>query len=460
LLLYTQIIIMKIYNYYIMDFLDQERERERERERQGPTPEEPGLRQGPNPEHLGLINDSTIIFTIARMNPPTPGHLLLIQRLIQHAIQLQVPKVYVILSKSNSDNENPIDCLEKIKVLSGRMIYELKQQMKQQMKREGSMRSELIDAIEVVLICTREDQSSPISPLIDIVNTYSRLGIQHLNLFMIVGADRADFLETIVDAFLLKNLNINSVDGQILPREDMASFKSLSEQALSLVNISEMPQAAFSASFVRKLVNFELKDKFVDVYRPFLDELTRNELYDLIKEGLNKPAPKSKPVSKLEERQIYQYPFYRDTPQFVALVEQKAAEDAERKRIKAEKDRIKAERERIKAERALKTAAETSAETSAAALNTSAETKRISKERALKTAAETTLNTSAAALNTSAETAGPVLGKRSRNRNTSKGGKNKRTNKLTKTKIKRRNKLTKRTKPNKKNKTNKGHYKK
>lgn len=28
-------------------------------------------------------NDNTIIFTISRMNPPTPGHLLLIKKLIE-----------------------------------------------------------------------------------------------------------------------------------------------------------------------------------------------------------------------------------------------------------------------------------------------------------------------------------------------------------------------------------------
>ena len=62
-------------------------------------------------------NDNTIVFTLARMNPPTPGHLYLIQRLIEEGINKNVNKVYVILSKTNDNNENPIPCSEKISVL-------------------------------------------------------------------------------------------------------------------------------------------------------------------------------------------------------------------------------------------------------------------------------------------------------------------------------------------------------
>ena len=61
--------------------------------------------------------DNTVIFTLARMNPPTPGHLYLIERLIEEGIQKNANKVYVILSKTNDNNENPIPCSEKINIL-------------------------------------------------------------------------------------------------------------------------------------------------------------------------------------------------------------------------------------------------------------------------------------------------------------------------------------------------------
>ena len=79
--------------------------------------------------------DNTIIFTLARMNPPTPGHLYLIERLIEEGIQKNANKVYVILSKTNDNNENPIPCSEKINILgtaediSKTMVKAVKEQM-------------------------------------------------------------------------------------------------------------------------------------------------------------------------------------------------------------------------------------------------------------------------------------------------------------------------------------------
>ena len=79
--------------------------------------------------------DNTIIFTLARMNPPTPGHLYLIRRLIEEAISKNIEEVYIILSKTNDNNEDPIPCPEKIYVLGDvndltkTMINSLKQTM-------------------------------------------------------------------------------------------------------------------------------------------------------------------------------------------------------------------------------------------------------------------------------------------------------------------------------------------
>ena len=185
-------------------------------------------------------NNNTIIFTISRMNPPTPGHLLLIQKLIEEAIRQNVQKVFVILSKTNDNNENPIDCQEKINILSenvnamNNMVLGLKNQMKIELERQELEPLVLentrgkIDRIEVIFLCVRPDQLSPIFPLYDIVRQHS--DIPDLNLFMIVGDDRADFLDTIADSFLFKNENIHSVGGQILAREDMDAFKRLSPE--------------------------------------------------------------------------------------------------------------------------------------------------------------------------------------------------------------------------------------
>ena len=43
--------------------------------------------------------DNTIIFTMVRMNPPTPGHLEVISNLIMEAISKNITRIFVILSK-------------------------------------------------------------------------------------------------------------------------------------------------------------------------------------------------------------------------------------------------------------------------------------------------------------------------------------------------------------------------
>ena len=279
---------------------------------------------------MNTQNNNTIIFTISRMNPPTPGHLLLIKKLIEEAMRQNVPKVYVILSKTNDNNENPIDCQEKINILGkndndmNNMVLGLKNQMKTDLERQELEPSILqniinkIDRTEVFFICVSPSQLSPIFPLYDIVRNYSE--IPNLNLFMIVGDDRAEFLDTIVDSFLFKIPNINSVNGQILEREDMAAFKNLSPEELSRVVIEEMPVSAFSASFVRKLVKLGMKDKFDDVYRPYLREEQINHLYEIITEGLDKPEPKVKSTKPKPPKYIY--PIIRGDEQYNQKMEE------------------------------------------------------------------------------------------------------------------------------------------
>jgi len=298
---------------------------------------------------MDVPNNNTIIFTISRMNPPTPGHLLLIKKLIEEAIRQNVPKVYVILSKTNDNNENPIDCQEKINILGenvdtmNNMVIGLKNQMKTELERQDLEPLILentinkIDRIEVIFLCVTPQQPSPIFPLYDVVRSYSE--IPNLNLFMIVGDDRADFLDTIVDSFLFKMPNINSVNGQILAREDMAAFKNLSPEDLSRISIEEMPISAFSASFVRKLVKFGIKDKFDDVYRPYLRQETIDHLYEIISQGLEKPDPKIKSTKPKASK--YTYPIIKGDEQYTHNMEEivlKATKKAEKQKSKAKSE--------------------------------------------------------------------------------------------------------------------------
>jgi nicotinic acid mononucleotide adenylyltransferase len=223
------------------------------------------------------------------MNPPTPGHLELIRKLIEKALEVNAPTVYVILSKSVDNSDNPIECPSKIPVLN-EMVARLKGTMIQQYPQ--------INNIQVEFKCVDPQEKSPISTISNMVYQYDENTRHSLYLFLIVGDDRADVLNTMNKLFGKIGC---SVEGQILEREDMESYKNLCVNELNELNINEVPISAFSASFVRNLVKNGLVDKFNDVYRPYLSQELINKLYTEIQEGFkrelsNKQGTKRKRV--------------------------------------------------------------------------------------------------------------------------------------------------------------------
>ena len=148
--------------------------------------------------------DNTVVFTLARMNTPTPGHLYLIQRLIEEGIKKTVDKFYVILSKTNDNNENPIPCSEKINVLGTHeevaktMVKAAKEEMISKTSDEVMKRK--IDAMDVECICVPEvPRATPFTPLYNILD--SMRDVPDLNLFIVIGDDRANMRDSVTDFF-------------------------------------------------------------------------------------------------------------------------------------------------------------------------------------------------------------------------------------------------------------------
>jgi hypothetical protein len=268
-------------------------------------------------------NIDTIIFTMSRMNPPTPGHLFLIQNLIEEGIKQNTNKVYVILSKTNDNNEDPISCESKINVLGNLDdINSMTEKLKLQMynNKIDLDEKQLIQNMNVIYICVKPEQKSPFSPLFDIINSYPE--DNKLNLFMIIGDDRKDLLDSVADTFLFKNERIISFDGIVLDRPSMDKYKNMSKEQLETLDINSVPTGAFSASFVRNLVKYNLKDKFDDVYKNYLDTSKINELYEEIKEGLLLGDKKSKSSSKVST-QKYNYPLKKGTKNYDLAIKNK-----------------------------------------------------------------------------------------------------------------------------------------
>jgi nicotinic acid mononucleotide adenylyltransferase len=265
-------------------------------------------------------NDNTIIFSIARMNPPTPGHMFLIETLIREAIDKNVNDVYVILSKTNDNEDDPIPCPEKINVLSNDALKSMVQSLKQKMISEAGENVELIRKIErinVHTICVPEvPRATPFTPLIPIIG--AKEGIPNVNLILIIGDDRKNMVDSITD-FFFKWPNIFSVDARILPREEMDEFKEKSKDRakLNTLVISEVPINAMSASFVRNIVRNERRDKFIELYEPWLAKELIYSLYESLHEGIHglppniKKDPPEKPLK-------YRYPMLKGISEFPA----------------------------------------------------------------------------------------------------------------------------------------------
>ena len=244
--------------------------------------------------------DNTILFTIARMNPPTPGHLSVIQTLIDEGIRIGLPEVYVILSRKNDDNENPISCNEKEEVLSSEdrtnnMIYSIKEEMKKNTDDE-EIRNK-IDNIVVKTICVGPKQNTPFSPLYGIVNSKGSTG---LHLLLVIGEDRNDLVKSIENA-MDKNENVASVEGILLTRKNMSEYKDKEcGDLLQLIREKGLPErTSISASFVRDLVKCGLYDEFSQLYSHYLNQEKIEKLYQQIHKGLIElPNPKKSKSAK------------------------------------------------------------------------------------------------------------------------------------------------------------------
>lgn len=150
--------------------------------------------------------DNAVVFTIGRMNPPTPGHMLLIEKLIYRAAQLGQSKIGIILSHSQDLPKNPFTCEEKRKLLLSGLIQSLKEQMKLKASTyTPPISKESIVRIEPIIICM-DDPTPPefgkhpiIKSLNAILETYEN-PIQRA--ILIIGEDRANDYGWILESLI------------------------------------------------------------------------------------------------------------------------------------------------------------------------------------------------------------------------------------------------------------------
>ena len=254
---------------------------------------------------INYNNNNTIIFTLARMNPPTPGHLFLIQNLIEHAIIKNVDHVYIILSKTIDSKENPIPCNEKINVLGNwddmtkTMIRSLKELMKANAA-DNEYRLK-IENVKVNTICVPEVKgATPFTPLTHLIENMG--AVPDINLFLVVGDDRISLIDCIKKCFS-KRKNVRSIDGMPLPRQDMGEFKQITSnpERLKGVDMSKVPVNMISASSVRNIVKYGTYKQFFDLYSPYLDADKIKVLHEMIAKGMGLSSDTTEDVSISEK---------------------------------------------------------------------------------------------------------------------------------------------------------------
>ncbi len=217
---------------------------------------------------------NTIIFTIGRMNPPTPGHMGLVKNLIERAIQFGENKVGIILSHSVDSEKNPLECKEKREFILSGMIDALKQQM----KREGRFPPDKIDEIQLVIVCMDDPTPEEFGkhPILKSFNAlFSQFGYEKPHAYLIVGQDRATDYGWIE--------------------------KSLGDKIMSfVVEPLARPEGAMSATEMRGYVKSGEYDTFMGKMRETgIPDEKSAELYEKVIFGMSRPPPlKKKPTKK------------------------------------------------------------------------------------------------------------------------------------------------------------------
>lgn len=146
-----------------------------------------------------MVNlENTVIFTIGRMNPPTPGHIYLLENMMNIAIKENVTQINVILSATLDNIKNPIECEEKRQILYNYGINAAKEILID----KNPDKKQQIENIKTEIVCL-DDITNPdkygyqpiiakLKYILTDVYGYPRPGLKTI---LVIGEDRAnDFI--------------------------------------------------------------------------------------------------------------------------------------------------------------------------------------------------------------------------------------------------------------------------
>ena len=253
-----------------------------------------------------------LVLASTRMNPPTPGHMRLLEKLIMEGIEKETNEVYIVLSKKNNDMSNPINCKDKIYYLNGfnedeqqneanfgsfkddSMVYALKRKM---IEKYPDIPQEKINNMKVIIKCVDDRQFGPFDKVRDIIqNKLSMLRIedgQTLGIYLVVGDDRQGTLKNMETSIKINNQKLNEIfdistfEEIVIPREDIGDFQTMSLEDISRMNINEISPNQISGSLVRKLAT-DNPEKFLEIYSDYISDDKKRSLLGNVNEGMSR----------------------------------------------------------------------------------------------------------------------------------------------------------------------------
>ncbi len=227
-----------------------------------------------------------IIFTIARMNPPHPGHMFLVSELLADALRNHATKIYILLSSSQDRVDNPMPCenpdsdpniIDDKKKLVKKMAKSVQSQM--------AAENPEVEDIEVIVICFG---SVPFAPLYDIMR-----GESDVELRMVVGIDRFTFFSSLCSMFLLNNTPVNKVSVKLLTRsedDEPGGVKSMSATKIRNLVRDYKKESPEGKEAIMSQLN--------KVYERYVESKNIKELVDVLCKQLEDIPLKHKPMSK------------------------------------------------------------------------------------------------------------------------------------------------------------------
>jgi nicotinamide mononucleotide adenylyltransferase len=173
-----------------------------------------------------------IIFTIGRMNPPTSGHLKLIQTLMEKALELGEEKIYIILSHTQDNKKNPLYCSRKRELLTTKGMIE-------KIKRENPD----LEHIEVKIRCMDDpvDETCGSNPILKQICQIRKDEGDAEQMLLVIGEDRSTSYNWI--------------------RE---SLSKLDPPVSLIIEPLDRPDGAMSATYMRGLIISGNEEKFVE----------------------------------------------------------------------------------------------------------------------------------------------------------------------------------------------------